>query len=354
MSERGTNKDTGGKAPPVSVISFAWTFLLLCAVLYGLCACLPDSFFEPVNGYTAAMTAFLLDMLGFAPQCNGVFITLGAFRARIITECSAVMVLILFCAFVLAYPSTKKQKAIGLLFGVPFLIGANFVRLVLVHLVGSRYPAMFEVVHIYLGQMIMIVLVFAACLLWLRSFNRSAGDNSPLAFVVRFTAISAIPFAVWIYLHKAYVLLDAWIVQWVFKLAGYDLHLSPSMDMIYPNTFNLIAFTGLILASGKIDRRSRMRNLGAGLGILAGLHIILRILQVLAATSGGPAIVKLLTGSILLNNYLLPFALWLVMVRRDVFNIPQIPVCPYCGARKIGMEAHIAAKHKGQPAIVIH
>jgi exosortase H (IPTLxxWG-CTERM-specific) len=328
--------------------SFAWTFLLLCALLYGLCAILPDSFFEPVNRYTAAMTAFILTQIGSQPQLNGVIISMDGFSAKIITECSAVMVLILFCAFVLAYPTVLRDKSVGLAFGVPLLIGANLIRLVMVCLTGSHFPDLFEVAHIYLGQMIMIVLVFAACLFWLRSFAKTAGDIAPLAFVGRFLAISAIPFAIWIYLHRGYVLMDAWIVEGLFKLSGYDLHLSPNMETIYPNTFNLIAFTGLILASSKIDRRRRIRSLGVGLGILAAVHVVLRILQVLVATSGEPAAVKLLAGLILLNTYLLPFVLWLILVRRDVFNIPQIPVCPYCGARKIGLEQHIRAKHKGE------
>jgi exosortase H (IPTLxxWG-CTERM-specific) len=337
------------KAQAASLRSFAWTFLFLCVFLYGLMAVLPDSFFEPVNRYTAAMTAFLLEILGQQPVHRGVFISLGGFNAKIITECSAIMVLILFCSFVLAYPATKRQKASGLLYGIPFLLGANFVRLVLIYLTGSRFPDLFEIVHIYLGQMFMIVLVFAACLFWLRSFARPEAENAPLAFVGRFIAISAIPFVAWIYLHRAYVKVDAWIVMGLFKLFGYDLHLSPNMEMIYPNTFNLIAFAGLILASRSIDRRSRLKNLGVGLGILAAVHVVLRILQVLLATSGGSVTVKLLAGLILMNTYLLPFVLWLVMVRRDLFHIPEIPVCPYCGARKIGLEQHIRAKHPGKP-----
>jgi exosortase/archaeosortase family protein len=258
------------------------------------------------------------------------------------------MVLILFCAFVLAYPAGSRHKAIGLFFGIPLLLGANFIRLVLIFLTGSRFPDLFQIVHIYLGQMFMVALVFAACLFWLRSCARPVTENAPLAFLVRFIAISAVPFAVWIYIHRAYVQLDARIVEGLFGLFGYDLHLSPNMAIIYPNTFNLIAFTGLILATGGIDRRRRLKSLGAGLGILAAVHVVFRILQVLLATSGGSATVKLAAGLLILNTYLLPFALWLIMVRRDVFPLSEVPVCPYCGKRKIGLEHHIRAKHRGQ------
>jgi exosortase H (IPTLxxWG-CTERM-specific) len=236
--------------PPASAKRFVWPFLSICAVFYGLSAWLPDSFFEPVNRYTAIMTAFLLARLGFRPVLDGVLISLDGFNAKIITECSAVMVLLLFCAFVLSYPADARKKAAGLLLGVPVLLGANFVRLILVYLTGSRFPDLFEMVHIYLGQMFMVALVFAACLYWLRSLARSPVENDPLAFLVRFVAFSAIPFVVWIYIHRSYVQLDAWIVEGLFKLVGYDLHLSPKMDIVYPNTFNLIAFTGLILATG--------------------------------------------------------------------------------------------------------
>ncbi len=331
------------------VKKFAIPFFLICLPLYAICAWLPDAFFEPVNRYTAATTAFLLQGLGGHPVLNGVFISLDGFNARIITECSAVFILILFCSFVLAYPASARHKGIGLLFGIPALIAANFFRLVFIYQTGSRFPALFEIVHLYMGQLFMIVLVFAACLLWLRHIAMPGGKNTPLSFIVRFIAITAIPFGVWFYLHKGYVLLDAVIVEWVFALAGYDLHLSPDMERIYPNTFNLIAFIGLILATKEMERPARIKNLFVGLGILSLAQILVRIVQTLTALSGLSAAVKLTSGLLILNTYLLPFVLWLAMTRKDLFDILQIPVCPYCGARKIGMAQHILAKHKGQP-----
>ncbi|MGD8386073.1 MAG: exosortase H [Desulfobacteraceae bacterium] len=351
MPDRALKGTKGLKAQPTPLKRFALPFLLLCAAGYGMCTCLPDRFFEPINGYTAAMTAFLLALSGFQPVLNGVFLSLDGFSAKIITECSAVMVLILFCAFVLAYPAAPRQKAMGLFFGVPLLLSANFIRLVIVYLTGRHFPALFEYVHIYLGQMFMIVMVFAACLLWLRYTARPEGENAPLAFLIRFTAITAIPFALWLYLHRGYVLLDAWIVEGVFKLWGYDLRLSPNMEGFYPNTFNLIAFTGLTLATRAVDRRTRIKSLLTGLGILAFVHVVFRIFQVILAIFKWPVAVKLLTGLILLNTYLLPFALWLVMARKDLFGTLQIPVCPYCGVRKIGLEQHIRAKHGSEPRI---
>jgi archaeosortase B (VPXXXP-CTERM-specific) len=73
---------------------------------------------------------------------------------------------VLLC--VLAYPTTLKNKGLGIAFGVPSLYAINILRLFILALVGISYPSMFEFVHVYLWQASFIIFVGVIFLLWLR------------------------------------------------------------------------------------------------------------------------------------------------------------------------------------------
>ena len=116
------------------ITKFAIKFILLCAVLYGIIAWMPDSdtFFKPVNRYDAAMSGFLLSLLGLNPSVNGVFLSTDSFSVQTVMGCSATYIVIIFFAFVMAFPTSWRHKAIGLLFGIPILLAGNIVRIVVV------------------------------------------------------------------------------------------------------------------------------------------------------------------------------------------------------------------------------
>jgi hypothetical protein len=60
MDNRHKQYKQGQAAQRDPLKQFVAPFFSVCVVLYSICACLTDRFFEPVNRCTAAMTAFLL------------------------------------------------------------------------------------------------------------------------------------------------------------------------------------------------------------------------------------------------------------------------------------------------------
>jgi exosortase/archaeosortase family protein len=120
-------------------LAFGIKFALMCGILYALANYLPPALFsDPLNRHTAAMAGFLLSLLGLEVAVRDVLIWGQGFSIRIITECTAVFVAILYASFVLAYPATLRQKALGLLYGLPILMVANLLRLVLIYLIGLK------------------------------------------------------------------------------------------------------------------------------------------------------------------------------------------------------------------------
>ena len=68
----------------------------------------------------------------------------------------------------LAYPTTLKNKGLGILFGIPSLYAINIFRLIVLALVGISYPGVLEFMHVYLWQASFIVFVMVIFLLWIR------------------------------------------------------------------------------------------------------------------------------------------------------------------------------------------
>ena len=325
------------------VTKFAIKFILLCGVLYGISGWAPDTFFEPVNSYTAAMLGFSLQALGIHPTVHGVFVSADSFSVKVITECSAIFISILFFSFVLAYPTSWKKKAIGLSFGIPILFAVNILRLVVVFVTGMIHPDFFEYMHLYFGQIIMIVLVFSVCMIWLRTVVMVRSGDTPFAFFIRFIAFSSIPFLAWLYLHKGYVLMNAFIIK--FLLKGYHLHFSPDMDLIYPSTFNLIVFAGLVLATQSIGARKKVKALVIGLTVMLVMQLIYRLFHVLFAGFQMQNALKVIVILKIINQYFLPFGLWIAFTYKDIFKVRGMFVCPICGEEKAGIIDHIKAKH---------
>ena len=303
------------------LLKFSALFVLFCATFYAIIRLTPSTF-TSLNNYTAEMMGFSLRALGLQPMVQGVFVSAGGFGVEIITECSAIFILILFSSFVLAYPTTFKNKAIGLFFGIPILFAVNTLRLVVGFIAGMWRPDLFEYVHVYLWQTIIIILVFIACFTWLRLVVMVRTKDTALSFFVRFIAFSSIPFLIWLYLDTEYVLITSYITESLLHLLGYQVQLSPPLTMVYPSTFNLITFSALILATRSIEKRTKVKAMVIGLTLMSVIQVIYRLFTVFAYIQI-PHALEITYAVQIINQYFLPFGLWLAFT----YN-PCSPVSP--------------------------
>ena len=125
-----------------------------------------------LKSITAHILGAIFSLVGADVVVQGENVTINGFPMQIIDECTAVFSSIVYCACVLAYPTTLKNKGIGIAFGVPLLYAINILRLVVLTLVGISYPDMFEFVHVYLWQASFIIFVVVIFLLWLKLLEK--------------------------------------------------------------------------------------------------------------------------------------------------------------------------------------
>jgi len=344
---QNTRNNSAMKQQKFTLPKFGVLFVFFCATFYSITVLAPCTF-TPLNNHTATTLGFLLQVLGMQPAVQGAVVSVADFSVKIIGECSALYVFILFSSFVLAYPTSLKNKAIGLLFGIPGLFAVNTLRLAVVFLAGLWRPDIFEYVHVYLWQPIIIILIFISCMVWLRYVVTIPTRNRPLSFLVRFIAFSSIPFLIWFHLDKIYVSITGHVTEFLLNCMGYHVRLEPDPAILfYPATFNLIVFAALILAtqSASISSKgAKTKALIIGISLMALVEVIHELFQVLAYFGMQHAL-EIMHTTRIANQYLLPFGLWLAFIYADMFKRAGTYTCPICGAEKVGVIEHIKAKH---------
>lgn len=121
----------------------------------------------------AHIAGFALTLLGVPASLDGSTVSADAFNAVIVQECSALDVIILFGAAVLAYPASIGARLRGLLLGVAALFALNIARIVSLILIGIHYADSLEDAHLFVWQPAMAI---AAIGLWILWYWAASGD----------------------------------------------------------------------------------------------------------------------------------------------------------------------------------
>jgi exosortase H (IPTLxxWG-CTERM-specific) len=283
-----------------------------------LSSSLPDSAFAPLNRATASMSGEFLALFGKNAVVSGDVITLNNFRVHIVTECTALYPVILFSAFLMAVPASLKARLAGLAAGVPFLGSVNMLRIAAVTVVGANMPALFEICHVYLGQVVMVCMVIAACLAWFDMVRPQGPRLQSLFFIIRFGVCCTLLFLVWFVFNVAYVkLTDDTVVRWFFSLKNVKLEI-PYQHMIYYQTFNLVAFMGLVMAGGTRLLRQKLPVVAAGLAVIVGMHILFRIGNVLMTVYAMESARRISDVIYIIGQYMIPVLLWIMLFREKM------------------------------------
>jgi archaeosortase B (VPXXXP-CTERM-specific) len=152
-------------------LTYVSLFLSLCIafyLLYYYLAVHNSPILASLNTNTAWILGAVFSSSGASVVRNGAVVTINGFALEIIDECTAVFSSIVYCACILAYPTTLRNKGLGVLIGIPALYAINVLRLVVITFVGLSAPHLFDFVHVYLWQASFIIFVVILFLLWLK------------------------------------------------------------------------------------------------------------------------------------------------------------------------------------------
>lgn len=275
------------------------------ALLLGLAVLAPEEALSFLNLHTAAMAARCLEIFGYPIHLSGDVLSRAGFSVRVVTECTALYLVILFLCFTLSFQTTWRMRLAGLAAGIPALHAATILRITALFAVGADFPAAFEAVHVFAGQVISIFLVIAVSLAWARFSSVHSGRQAPASFLLRFLVFSSVAFLVWLPLNTGYEAAIDKAVSVLFSVFGYTLTI-PRTHSVYFQTFSIVTLLGVVLAEQTAAVR-RITVFISGCTMLIALHVLFRACNVLmtAFESGAAALVSL--GAVIAAQYLAPF-----------------------------------------------
>ncbi|WP_407356963.1 archaeosortase B [Methanolobus sp. WCC5] len=157
------------------VIKFLGTYLFYIVLFTGVYVFFQDRF-TFLSTMTANALSGVLSVFGVDSSSYGQSVYMNGFSVMIIDECTGMYELLVYAGCVLAYPTTLRNKFLGIALGVPAMIIVNMLRLVFLSFVGMVYPALFSYVHYYLWQVTFIFLIVMFVLLWIEKIVKNTSN----------------------------------------------------------------------------------------------------------------------------------------------------------------------------------
>jgi exosortase H (IPTLxxWG-CTERM-specific) len=162
-----------------------WRFLVLFAVYLGAVGTLLPIGIKTFPGVirflikaTAYMEYAVLAPFTDAVKLSGTTIQLGTFGVSIISECTGLFEMAIYACCVLAFPTSWRNRGLGLLFGIPAIYAFNLLRILCLLLVGRYAFSSFNFFHLYFWQGTLILMITSVWMLWIYLVVRNEGDSS--------------------------------------------------------------------------------------------------------------------------------------------------------------------------------
>lgn len=161
----------------VSIKRFGVTYLILMGAFFFLIGFTPLQKVVDLNGlYTkgvVAATANVLKIVNVPCFCQGSVIQLPAIALDVKFGCNGLEAVMIYSVAVIAFPSSWKKKLIGIAAGFVIIQALNILRIVALAYSGIHFKNLFEYIHIYVAQGLMIAISLAVFFIYLHYAKKS-------------------------------------------------------------------------------------------------------------------------------------------------------------------------------------
>ncbi|MDA8077662.1 MAG: exosortase H [Nitrospiraceae bacterium] len=155
----------------ISIRRFAVTYLLLMGVFFFIIGFAPLQRIIDVNGgYTrgvVTVTSWVLRIADIPATCQGSIIRLPSIALDVKFGCNGLEAVMIYAVAVMAFPATGRRKLAGIAAGFVILQAVNILRIAGLAYAGVRFPGIFEYLHIYVAQGMMIAVALAVFFVYL-------------------------------------------------------------------------------------------------------------------------------------------------------------------------------------------
>jgi len=117
----------------------------------------------PFTGLVAVASKVVMNLFGAGATVYDNYLSTPSYSINIVDGCNGIYATAILISGVVAYPSALKHKLWGVLLGTAAIFALNLVRVISLFYLGQHYPDIFNEVHVYVWQP---VIILWAILVW--------------------------------------------------------------------------------------------------------------------------------------------------------------------------------------------
>lgn len=177
MASKRDRKIRGGRnakeraTDGISIRRFLITYFILMIAFFFFAWFKPIHNIVDLNGlYTQSVvvvTSKILGVLGVPCTYHGSIIALPSQSLDVKFGCNGLEAVMIYSVAIVAYPADRKKKLIGIAAGFFILQAANILRILFLVYSGIYLKGLFEFIHIYIAQSIMVALALGIFFIYL-------------------------------------------------------------------------------------------------------------------------------------------------------------------------------------------
>jgi len=125
----------------------------------------------PFTSFVAICCSLLMNIFGANSYVIENTLSTARYSINVVDGCNGIYATAILISGVIAYPSRIKHKLIGVLLGVVAIFVLNLGRVISLFYMGQHYPDIFEEVHVYVWQPIIIIWAIFVWDFWSRKIE---------------------------------------------------------------------------------------------------------------------------------------------------------------------------------------
>lgn len=184
MTENDKGVEVTKKSETLSIIRFVVTYVVLMGVFFLLIGLKPVQEVLDINGgYSNAiviLTAKILGIFGVEPiTYQGTLLHLPSISLDVEFGCNGLEAVMIYTVAVLTFPATWKNRLIGFVAGFLVIQVLNLIRIVALAYAGVYHRDLFDLIHIYVAQGVMIAVALGTFVLYLTYISHGQSKQQP-------------------------------------------------------------------------------------------------------------------------------------------------------------------------------
>ncbi|UCE66791.1 MAG: exosortase H [Candidatus Zixiibacteriota bacterium] len=111
----------------------------------------------PFTAFVAHCSSILMNIFGAGSKVTGYTLSTSKYSINVVDGCNGIYATAILISGVIAYPASLPHKFYGIAFGFTAVFLVNLIRVISLFYMGLHFPDIFQEVHVYVWQPIIIL-----------------------------------------------------------------------------------------------------------------------------------------------------------------------------------------------------